>query len=166
MKSGIWYCLNVKTGTETTALREIVRMNHIVDSFVPMKNDSKGRLRKAMPGYVFVKIDKTISGDELVTQFAMLKQLKQVRDFMGGKLPKEISDIEIARLKDNLEPKQVNVDSIDLSIGEDVKVFKGPFKGYNGKVVNVDNDKKKVRLKVYLFNRETELDIAFEDLSK
>ena len=71
-----------------------------------------------------------------------------------------------------IDPKEMNVltkrmavdepkHKIDLEINTAVKIADGPFKNFEGKVSNIDQEKGKIKVLVNMFGRETpvELDV-------
>ena len=50
---------------------------------------------------------------------------------------------------------------VDLQIGDAVKVTDGPFKDYEGKVGEIDEERGKVRVLISLFGRETPVELDF-----
>jgi transcriptional antiterminator NusG len=60
------------------------------------------------------------------------------------------------------EPKY----KIDLSIESPVKITDGPFKNLEGKVVDIDEDKGKVKVMVSMFGRETPVELDFLQIKK
>ena len=48
---------------------------------------------------------------------------------------------------------------VDLSIGDLVKITDGPFKDYDGKVSEIDEEKGKVKVLVPVFGRDTAVEL-------
>ncbi|MDW8279990.1 MAG: KOW motif-containing protein, partial [bacterium] len=55
---------------------------------------------------------------------------------------------------------------IDLRVGELVKIIDGPFKDYEGKILEIDNERGRVRVLVPIFGRETPLDLDVLQIKK
>ena len=60
------------------------------------------------------------------------------------------------------EPKY----KIDVAKGDLVRIMDGPFKDYEGKVGEVDEEKGKVKVMVSIFGRETPLELDFLQIKK
>ena len=55
---------------------------------------------------------------------------------------------------------------IDLVIGESVRIIATPFKGFPATVVEIHNDKRKVRVEVEMFGRATPAELDFNQVEK
>jgi transcriptional antiterminator NusG len=55
---------------------------------------------------------------------------------------------------------------IDINEGTVVKVIDGPFKGFEGKVINVDEAHGKVKVLCAMFGRETPIELDFLQIQK
>jgi transcriptional antiterminator NusG len=60
------------------------------------------------------------------------------------------------------EPKY----KINLKAGDPVKINEGPFKDFDGKVQDFDEDKGKVKVLVTIFGRETPVELDFLQINK
>jgi len=48
---------------------------------------------------------------------------------------------------------------IDVEVDEPVRITDGPFKNFEGKVSNVDEDRGKIKVLVNMFGRETPVEL-------
>lgn len=62
--------------------------------------------------------------------------------------------------------KEVTEVDIDLVEGMPVRIGDGPFKGFEGKVVDIDGARGKVKVLVSMFGRETPLELDFTQVKK
>ena len=76
---------------------------------------------------------------------------------------KEKSDVENVFKIMGITDKKVTV---DLNVGDKVKITDGPFKNMIGKIASVDLDNKKVELLLDLFGQETSVDVETYQVSK
>ncbi|MFA5050945.1 MAG: KOW motif-containing protein, partial [Patescibacteria group bacterium] len=60
------------------------------------------------------------------------------------------------------EPKY----KIDISIGSPVKINDGPFKGFEGRVEEVDEMRGRLKVLISVFGRETPIELDFLQIKK
>lgn len=62
--------------------------------------------------------------------------------------------------------KQENGEAVKESfvVGNTVKIKEGPFAGFNGKIVNIDDKTQSLLLTVSVFSRNTEVKVSFSDV--
>ncbi len=110
-------------------------------------------------GYVFIE---AILHGEVEYE---LRNTTNVIDFLRGKgkgaKPEILRHSEVQRMLGMAdEMADITVDSInDYLVGETIKVIFGPFNGFSGKIEEVDRDKKKLKVMVKIFGRETPLEL-------
>ena len=55
---------------------------------------------------------------------------------------------------------------MDYVVGDDVRVINGPLEGFEGRVENINIDKKKVTVVVSMFGRETPVELELTQVMK
>ena len=55
---------------------------------------------------------------------------------------------------------------IDLVIGDAIKVVDGPFKDFDGKILEVDEKRGKIKILISMFGRETPVELDFLQVKK
>ena len=105
------------------------------------------------PGYVFVEM--IVTDDS----WYVARNTPRVTGFIGaGTTPIPVSLEEIETLK-----KRVGVESpqyrIDVSVGNLVKINDGPFKDFEGKVSEIDEERGKIKVLVNIFGRDTPVEV-------
>jgi len=55
---------------------------------------------------------------------------------------------------------------VDFELKETVKVNDGPFANFTGVIEEIDTDRKKVKVLVNMFGRETPVELDFSQVSK
>lgn len=115
---------------------------------------------KIFPGYVLVEM--IVTDDS----WYVVRNTPNVTGFVGsGTIPTPISDAEITFLQKRMgveEPKH----KIDVRAGDLVRIMDGPFKDYEGKVAETDDEKGKVKVLVSIFGRETPIELDFLQIKK
>jgi len=165
-KAGIreWYAVHTYSGYEEAVARYLrqrvdsLGMNDKIFNIVVPKEKRihvKGGKRhtvedKLYPGYVLVEM--ILSEDS----WYVVRNTPRVTGFVGSDnttptpLSKEEMDYLLAR-----SGKDENKFAVDLSVGDLVKIVDGPFKDYDGKISEIDEEKGKVKVLVPIFGRDT-----------
>jgi len=118
--------------------------------------------RKVFPSYVLVEM---ILDDQ---SWYVVRHTPGVTGFVGaGSSPIPLSEREVSEImskigKELTKPKI----EIDLQPGDTVRVKSGPFEGQAGPVVEVMENKGKVRFSVSVFGRDTIVEADYNDLEK
>jgi transcriptional antiterminator NusG len=169
-----WYVLHTYSGYEDNVARNLQQriesldmQDLIFDVIVPkekkikIKNGKRVTVEERIyPGYVLV--------DMIVTDASwyVVRNTPNVTGFIGmGTTPTPISPEEIGGLKKRMgeeEPKY----KIDVKVGDNVKINDGPFKDFDGKIQEIDEDKGKVKVLVSIFGRETPVELDFLQIKK
>lgn len=181
-KSMKFYVLRTVTGKEQEVEAYIERMREVVpelkdnvgEVLVPMetyyqlnKSAKAGRVERTRPyytGYVFV--EARLIGETKV----ILRHIPNVLGFLGSddQHPDVLSPYDVAQMKNLADQLSVAPDPDNLTFveGERVKVIFGPFSGFFGEVVEVLSDRKKLKILVKVFGRETALEVDFDQVEK
>lgn len=134
---------------------------------VPMEKEmevkngkQKTTLKKVFPGYVLVEMIMTDDS------WYVVRNTPGVTGFVGpGSKPIPLSQTEVAQILRQMgleEPKP----KIDFAVGEAVRVTEGPFANFIGNVEEVLPDRRKVKVLVSMFGRETPVELEFYQVEK
>lgn len=165
-----WYVVHTYSGYENKVkanLEKIVEnrgmQDYIVDIVVPMEEQieikdgkKKATLKKVFPGYVLVKM---IMSDE---SWYIVRNTRGVTGFVGpGSKPVPLSDEEV---------KAMGVEDflteVDYEVNDNVRVISGPLENFIGIVEEINLEKKKVRVSVSMFGRETPVELELVQIQK
>jgi len=169
-----WYVLHTYSGYEDNVSRNLKQriesmdmQDYIFDVLVPKEKKIKIKAGKRIvveeriyPGYVLV--------DMMVTDASwyVVRNTPNVTGFIGlGTTPTPVDPKEIEMLKKRMgvaEPKF----KVDVKQGDAVQIIDGPFKTFEGKVAEVDEEKGKLKVFVSLFGRETSVELDFLQVKK
>ena len=134
------------------------------EEVVEMRDGQKRRSeRKFFPGYVLVKMEMDDDTWHLV------KDVPKVMGFIGGssEKPAPITEREadqiLQRIQDGTEKPRPEV---LFEPGEVVRVTDGPFNDFNGVVEEVNYEKSKLRVSVFIFGRSTPVELDFGQVEK
>ncbi len=169
-----WYAVHTYSGYEDAVARnlhqriESMGMEDKIFS-VLVATEKKIRIKngkrrvveeKIYPGYVLVEM--IVSDDS----WYVVRNTPRVTGFVGsGTTPTPLSPEEIAELQKRMgvaEPKF----QIEVSPGDPVKIIDGPFKEFDGKVADIDEEKGKVKVLVSMFGRSTPVELDSLQIKK
>ncbi|MCX7842026.1 MAG: transcription termination/antitermination protein NusG [Clostridia bacterium] len=169
-ESAKWYVVHTYSGYENKVkanLEKIVEnrnmQEYILDIVVPMEEQieikdgkKKATLRKVFPGYVLVKM---IMSDE---SWYIVRNTRGVTGFVGpGSKPVPLTDEEVKAMGvEEFEPV------VDYEVGDNVRVVSGPLENFIGIVEEINMEKKKVRVAVSMFGRETPVELELLQIQR
>jgi len=165
-----WYVVHTYSGYENkvkTDLEKTVKNRELEEYFfeivVPMEEQieikngkKKTNLKKVFPGYVLIKM--------IVTEatWYIVRNTRGVTGFVGsGTDPIPLTEQEIRQM--GFEIQNINV---DYSLGDSVSITGGSFDGFVGTVQEINKDKRKVKVLVSMFGRETPIEVDFSQITK
>lgn len=127
---------------------------------------SKVTMRRLFPGYVFVEMYMT---EEM---WEVIKNTEHVINFVsnaGQPIPvkkKEMNAIlGLTSSQKSEKANEVKIE-INISVGEHVKIKKGPFEGFTGVVQEVKPERKELVVAVTIFGRETPVVLHVSEVEK
>jgi len=90
----------------------------------------------------------------------VVRNTPRVTGFVGADAatPLPLSEPEVAELMGRMGDRDTKF-RIDLRLGDLVKIIDGPFKDYDAKVSEIDNEKGKVKVLVPIFGRDTVVEL-------
>ena len=154
------YEKKVKTDLEKTIKNRELE-DYFFDIIVPMEEQieikegqRKTNLKKVFPGYVLIKM--------IVTEktWYIVRNTRGVTGFVGsGTDPIPLTDEEISKM--GFEELAVKV---DYNVNDSVKIINGPFTDYTGTVVEINQEKHKVKVLISMFGRETPVELEFSQI--
>lgn len=184
---GDWYVIHTYSGHERKVKANLIQRitNYDMDDKifqveVPMEEfieeSSAGRkrvLRVRMPGYALVRMDM----DE--ASWRVVKETPAVTGFVGDQYnPMPIS---ISEVVDMLAPGIVAAAKtgdaataahaappvvVDYEVGEIVTITDGPFETMTAEITEIMPEARKLKVLVTIFERETPMELAFEQVQK
>ncbi|MGF7058340.1 transcription termination/antitermination protein NusG [Brassicibacter mesophilus] len=167
---GKWYVAHTYSGHENKVKANIEKlvenrgMQDVIfevevptEEYVETKNGKKKtKERKMFPGYVLVKMIMT---DE---SWYLVRNTRGVTGFVGpGSKPVPLTDEEVKALG-----VQEVLPQIDVNVGDIIKVTSGPFESFIGTVENINSEKRKLKVFVSMFGRETLVELDFDQVEK
>lgn len=170
-----WYVVHTYSGYENKVKanleRRIESMNmeeKIFRILVPMEDEieikngkKKVSKKKVFPGYVLVEMIMTDDS------WYVVRNTPGVTGFVGtGSKPIPLSEEEARIIIKQMGDDEIRTTKLDFSVGESVRVIKGPFENFVGTIEEIYPDKGKVRVMVSMFGRETPIELEFTQVEK
>jgi len=169
-----WYVIHTYSGYEDAVARNLRQRieafgmeDKIFNVLVPKEKKIKIRggkkeivEEKIYPGYVFVEM--IVTDDS----WYVVRNTPNVTGFVGsGTTPIPVSDEEMKELLKRIEVKEPQY-KIEVKVGDLVKIVDGPFKDFDGKVAEVDEERGKVKVMINLFGRDTPVELDSLQIKK
>lgn len=165
-----WYVVHTYSGYENkvkTDLEKTIKNRELEEYFfdiiVPMEEQieikdgkKKVNLKKVFPGYVLIKM--------IVTEesWYIVRNTRGVTGFVGsGTDPIPLTEDEIRNM--GFDVADVNV---DYEVNDSVRVMNGPLENFIGVVQEINKEKRKVKVMVSMFGRETPVELDFIQVQK
>lgn len=175
-----WYVVRAVSGQEKKVKsyidQEIERRNlhHLVgqvlipiEKVFEMRNGKKNlRERVYLPGYILVEAE--LSGDVIPT----IKEIPGVIGFLGaektGQVPVALRPAEVNQILGKVHEMSDKGEVLEEPFlkGEPVKVMAGPFNGFEGVVEEISEEKKKLKVVVKIFGRNTPIELSYYQVEK
>ncbi|MDR1940562.1 MAG: transcription termination/antitermination protein NusG [Clostridiales bacterium] len=168
-----WYVIHTYSGYENMVeqnLKKMAETNNIqemiTDIAIPVEEDivekpngkKKVVERKKFPGYVFVKMVHTKQ------MWYMVTSTRGVTGFVGpASRAIALTNEEVRKM--GLEKVEVS-DDVAFNVGDNVKVISGALESFIGRVTTVAADRKKAKVAVSMFGRETIVDLEFGQIER
>ena len=169
-----WYVIHTYSGYEDAVAKNLKQRieslgmeDKIFNVIVPkekkikIKNGKRKTVEeKIYPGYVLVEMVVT---DE---SWYVVRNTPRVTGFLGaGTTPIPVSKKDMDDLKRRMEVSEPEF-TIDFEIGANVKVIDGPFKGFEGRVSEIDKERGKIKVLVNMFGRDTPVELDSLQIKK
>lgn len=169
-----WYVIHTYSGYEDAVAKNLKQrieslgmedkiFNVIVpkEKKVKIKNGKRKTVEeKIYPGYVLVEMNVT---DE---SWYVVRNTPRVTGFLGaGTTPIPVSKSDMDDLKKRMEVGEPEF-TVDFEIGANVKIVDGPFKGFEGKVSEIDKERGKIKVLVNMFGRDTPVELDSLQIQK
>jgi transcription termination/antitermination protein NusG len=169
-----WYVIHTYSGYEDAVAKNLKQRieslgmeDKIYNVIVPkekkikIKNGKRKAVEeKIFPGYVLVEMQVT---DE---SWYVVRNTPRVTGFLGaGTTPIPVSQKDMDDLKKRMDSAQPEF-TVDFEIGTQVKIQDGPFKGFEGKISEVDKERGKIKVLVNMFGRDTPVELDSLQIKK
>lgn len=150
---------NIEKSVENRGMEDYIQAVEVpMEDVIEEKNGEKKVVkRKIFPGYVVIKM---IMNDE---SWYVVRNTRGVTGFVGpGSKPVPLSDEEVEKMG----VEHVRMADLAFEVGDGVNVKSGPLEGFSGKIEKIDNESRKITVKVSMFGRETPIEVEPGQLEK
>lgn len=172
-----WYVVHTYSGYENkvkTNLEKRVESMNMQDKIfrvmiptedeIEMKDGKKKTVtKKVFPGYVLVEMIMTDDS------WYVVRNTPGVTGFVGsagsGSKPTPLKPTEVETILKQMGVEEIKP-KIDFTIKEAVKVKEGPFSGFVGTIEEIQMDKRKIKVHVNMFGRETPVELDYNQVEK
>ena len=173
-----WYVVHTYSGYEKKVMANLIRridsMNmkeKIFEVMVPTEKEiefkdgkKKEVERKLYPGYVLVEM---IMSDD---SWFVVRNTSGVTGFVGpvgtGVKPVPLPEEEVRFIRRQMGLEAPAKVSLDIEVGQAIRITKGPFEGFKGVVDEVSIERDKIKVLLTIFGRETPVELEFNQVEK
>ena len=174
-----WYCLRVISGKEKSIKERIDReiissgwQDIVFNVIVPTEKVYKvlnGKKvvkdRNLLPGYILIEaLANRLNGDVAKA----ISDVTNVIHFLGKEVPIPMTMVEANRLLGKVDDSAQAGETMlePYLVNETVKIIDGAFAEFIGEVIEVNQEKKKLKVSVKIFGRGTEMELNFMQVEK
>lgn len=150
--------VNIEKIVENRGMQDLIQCVVVpTEDVVEIRNGQrKVKTQKMFPGYVIVKMIVTSES------WYLIRNTQGVTGFVGhGSDPIPLTNEEVRRM--GIEKVFV---SIDIAVGDTVKVTDGPFDNFMGVVEEINMEKQIMKVRISMFGRETPVELEFGQVEK
>lgn len=179
--SGYWYVIHTYSGHENKVranLEERIRSmgmgDDVCEILVPIQEvteikDGKKKVSKKIffPGYILINTSRELHPEQPNEKdqkiWHMIRSIPGVIGFVGTGLkltPLDEEEVENILNYSKNGGASASVE-IDFKVGDKVKVIDGPFTGFPGKISGIDQERRKLRVMISIFSRNTPVELEF-----
>jgi transcription termination/antitermination protein NusG len=172
-----WYVVHTYSGYENKVkanlekrLESMGMTDKIFRVLVPVEEETetkngktKTSMKKVFPGYVLTEMIMTDDS------WYVVRNTPGVTGFVGsagaGSKPTALLPEEVEHILKGMGMEAPRVE-VDFELKESVKVKEGPFADFVGTIEEIDATKRKLKVHVNMFGRETPVELEFNQVSK
>jgi transcriptional antiterminator NusG len=185
-KAARWYAVQVASGCEKRVkdnLEQRIRTLEVTDRVfqvqIPQTPTIKIRKdgtrqhtqEKVFPGYVLVQMVmddeawQVVKNTPNVINFVGAEQKRHYGRGRGHVHPTPLTASEVERIFKQAEGQEPVV-KIDMAVGDKILVLSGPFKDFEGEVIEVSPERSKLKALLSIFGRDTPVELEFNQVEK
>jgi transcriptional antiterminator NusG len=181
-----WYAVQVASGCENRVkinleqrIQTLDVANRIVQIEIPqtpiLKPQKGGKPKesaeKVFPGYVLIRMVmddeswQVVKNTPNVINFVGAEQKRRYGRGRGHVKPVPLGASEVERIFKQAQ-EQKPIVKIDMAAGDKIVVLSGPFKDFEGEVIEVSPERSKLKALLSIFGRDTPVELEFNQVQK
>lgn len=183
---GRWYAVQVASGCEKRVKANLEQRietldvaNRIFQIEIPqtpavkLKKDGsrQNTEEKVFPGYVLINMImddeswQVVKNTPNVINFVGAEQKRRYGRGRGHVKPMPLGHSEVERIFKQTQ-EQEPIIKIDMAPGDKILVLSGPFKDFEGEVIEVSPERSKLKALLSIFGRDTPVELEFNQVQK
>lgn len=181
-----WYAVQVASGCENRVKMNLEQRietldvaNRIFQIEIPqtpiLKPQKGGKPKesaeKVFPGYVLIRMVmddeswQVVKNTPNVINFVGAEQKRRYGRGRGHVKPLPLGAAEVERIFKQAQ-EQKPVVKVDMATGDKILVLSGPFKDFEGEVIEVSPERSKLKALLSIFGRDTPVELEFNQVQK
>lgn len=181
-----WYAVQVASGCEKRVKTDLEQRSHTLDvaskivqiqipqtPTVKIRKDGSRQQteEKIFPGYVLIRMVmdddawQVVKNTPNVINFVGAEQKRRYGRGRGHVKPVPLSPAEVERIFKQAE-EQEPVVKVNMDVGDKIIVLSGPFKDFQGEVIEVSPERSKLKALLSIFGRDTPVELEFNQIEK
>jgi transcription termination/antitermination protein NusG len=181
-----WYAVQVASGCENRVkvtleqrIQTLDVANRIFQVEIPQtpafrlrKDGSRQNTEeKVFPGYVLInmlmddEVWQVIKNTPHVINFVGAEQKRRYGRGRGHVKPMPLGQSEVERIFKQTQEQEAVI-KIDMASGDKILVLSGPFKDFEGEVIEVSPERSKLKALLSIFGRDTPVELEFNQVQK
>lgn len=181
-----WYAVQVASGCEKRVkanLEQRIQTLEVTDRILQVQIPQAAKVtirkdgsrqhgqEKVFPGYVLVRMImdddawQAVKNTPNVINFVGAEQKRSYGRGRGHVKPLPLSPGEVERIFKQAG-EQEPVIEVDMAIGDKITVLSGPFKDFDGEVIEVSPERSKLKALLSIFGRDTPVELEFNQVEK